>query len=332
MVANPSKRLLGELLVEKGVITRQQLWEALRVQSKTGDRLGQVLIEQGFVREKDIEYIIGMQRVSLADLDPEIVSIVPEQLVKRYKIIPLQKEGKKLLVAMSDPNNVVAIDDLRLITGLDIEPVSVDTAEILAYIQQHYGLPEIDKAFDEFENDVRSPEQEAVSLEDESMANEAPIIRLVNNIITRAIADQASDIHIESRAEGVRVRYRIDGILREIMQLPNTIKAAVISRIKIMSKLDIAERRIPQDGRILLRINQKDYDLRVSALPTVYGEKVVIRVLDKTGMINVSLEQLGFQVHNLKKLKRMLLSNYGIVLITGPTARGMKLRQFAIGA
>jgi type IV pilus assembly protein PilB len=330
LAAVNSKKLLGDQLIEKGLITREQLWEALRVQSKTGEKLGQVLIKLGFVMEEDIMDAVGAQQESLANLDPDLLRVIPEQLVKRYKAIPLRKEGKKLVVAMADPANVVAIDDLRLIMGMEIEPVWVDIAEIEAVIQKHFGIPDIEKAFEDFDVGMGQPEDELVNLEEESMANEAPIIRLVNSIVIKAIEEKASDIHIEPHAAGIRVRYRIDGVLREAMQLPRKIKAAVISRIKIMSEMDIAEKRVPQDGRIKLKFGQKDYDLRVSTLPTVYGEKVVTRILDKTGIAGYRLDQLGFLEENLVKFQEALRNSYGMVLITGPTGSGKTTTLYAV--
>lgn len=334
MVTAQSKKMLGNRLVEKGLITREQLWEAFRVQSKTGEKLDHVLLKLGLVAEKDIADITGIdfisaQRELLINLNPEILRIIPEHLVKRHKVIPLYKEDRKLVVAMADPMNVVAIDDLRLNMGMEIEPVLADVVEIEAVIQKHYGIPDIEKVFKDFDVGYDQPEQEAMSLEEENMANEAPIIRLVNSIIIQAIEEKASDIHIEPHAAGVRVRYRIDGFLTEIMRLPRKIKAAVISRIKIMSNMDIAEKRLPQDGRIQLKFYRKDIDLRVSTLPTVYGEKIVIRLLDKTSMINYRMEQLGFLEQNFGKLRKMLRNSNGMVLITGPTGSGKTTTLYA---
>lgn len=316
-----SKKLLGEQLVEKGLISRDKLWEALRVQSKTGEKLGRVLVNMGLVTEEHIEETMGSRRESLKNIDPEIIRIIPEQLVKRHNVIPLRKEGNKLVVAITDPLNVVAIDDLRLVTGLEIEPVLAETREIKAAIDKHYGMTFFE-ALEDYEPGRVDYEQQTMSLEEENRANDAPVIRLVNSLFIKAIKDNASDIHIEPNETGLRVRYRIDGVLKEVMQLPRKVRAAVISRIKIMSDLNITEKRIPQDGRTRLRLGQKEYDLRVSTLPTVYGEKVVTRILDKTGIAGFTLEQLAFLPENLKKFQEALRNSYGMVLITGPTGSG----------
>jgi type IV pilus assembly protein PilB len=316
-----SKKLLGEQLVEKGLISRDKLWEALRVQSKTGEKLGRVLVNMGLVTEEHIEEAMGSRRESLKNIDPEIIRIIPEQLVKRHNVIPLRKEGNKLVVAITDPLNVVAIDDLRLVTGLEIEPVLAETREIKAAIDKHYGMTFFE-ALEDYEPGRVDYEQQTMSLEEENRANDAPVIRLVNSLFIKAIKDNASDIHIEPNETGLRVRYRIDGVLKEVMQLPRKVRAAVISRIKIMSDLNITEKRIPQDGRTRLRLGQKEYDLRVSTLPTVYGEKVVTRILDKTGIAGFTLEQLAFLPENLKKFQEALRNSYGMVLITGPTGSG----------
>lgn len=316
-----SKKLLGEQLVEKGLISRDKLWEALRVQSKTGEKLGRVLVNMGLVTEEHIEEAMGSRRESLKNIDPEIIRIIPEQLVKRHNVIPLRKEGNKLVVAMTDPLNVVAIDDLRLVTGLEIEPVPAEKREIKSAINKHFGMT-FYEASEKYDPGLAGYERRALSLEEENRANDAPVIRLVNSLFIKAIEDNASDIHIEPNETGLRVRYRIDGVLKEVMQLPRKVRAAAISRIKIMSDMNITEKRIPQDGRTRLRLGQKEYDLRVSTLPTVYGEKVVTRILDKTGIAGFTLEQLAFLPENLKKFQEALRNSYGMVLITGPTGSG----------
>jgi len=316
-----SKKLLGEQLVEKGLLSRDKLWEALRVQSKTGEKLGRVLVNLGFVAEEHIAKIMGDLRESLKNIDPEVIRIIPEQLVKRHNVVPLRKEGNKLVVAMTDPLNVVAIDDLRLVTGLEIEPVPAEKREIKSAIDKHFGMT-FYEASEEYDPGRAGYERRALSLEEENRANDAPVIRLVNSLFIKAIEDNASDIHIEPNETGLRVRYRIDGVLKEVMQLPRKVRAAAISRIKIMSDMNITEKRIPQDGRTRLRLGQKEYDLRVSTLPTVYGEKVVIRILDKTGITGFTLEQLSFMPENLKKFQEALRNSYGMILITGPTGSG----------
>ncbi len=323
-------KLLGEKLIEQGIITREQLWAAIRVQSRTGDLLGQVLVELGYITEEILSSVLDPPRYSIADRDPEALHLVPEHFIRTFKVIPLRQEEKTLFVAMASPFNVVALDDLRLLTGLNIEPVPAEKNEIEALIQEQYRFPENEKFIaSSNENSFDINAEESMHLEDDSPANEAPVIRLVNSLFIQAIEENASDIHIEPYAGGVRIRFRIDGFLRGIMHLPLHIKAAVISRIKIISGMDIAEKRMPQDGRIDLRFSRRNIDLRVSTLPTIYGEKVVIRILDKTRLSNFSLDQIGFLEPNLNKFKQALRSNYGLILLTGPTGSGKTTTLYA---
>ncbi|HIE12252.1 MAG TPA: type II secretion system protein GspE [Desulfotomaculum sp.] len=330
------QRLLGEFLIDNKLITPEQLEQALRVQQETGERLGKILINLGYISEQDVvdilEHQLGIPQVSLSavKLNPVLIESVPEQLICRHKAIPIKKEGKKLIVAMADPLNVVALDDLRLTTGLEIEPVLSSEKEIEAAIQRHFGLPGLEKAVLEVEAPVVS-QMEAVRLDEveEEAADEAPVVRLANSIIIQAINEQASDIHIEPQQENVRVRFRIDGMLRDAMTVPRKFRSPLISRIKIMADMDIAERRVPQDGRILIRYRDRDVDLRVSTMPAVFGEKVVIRVLDKGKML-LRVDQLGFYEENLARFKEIIRHSYGMVLITGPTGSGKTTTLYAI--
>ncbi|OPX84909.1 MAG: Type II secretion system protein E [Pelotomaculum sp. PtaB.Bin104] len=316
-----ARKLLGNQLVETGAVTREQLWEALRVQSRSGGFLGETLIKLGMTSEEVINKVLGVQEIRLDKLDPTLLNTIPEQLIRRHKVIPLKKEGKYLTVAMVDPMDVMAIDDLRLLTGCDIEPVQAVEKDILAAIQKHFGLPEVDKIFEEFELLAGQQESEVVALEEE-VVDEAPVVRLVNSIFLQAIEQDASDIHIEPQEHLVRVRYRIDGMLREVMTLPKKIQSAVVSRVKIMSDMDISEKRIPQDGRIRLKIKTREIDLRVSSMPTVYGEKVVSRLLDKGSIKSYKIEKIGFGALNLQRFTSAMKSSYGMILITGPTGSG----------
>lgn len=330
MAVSKAKKLLGDQLLEKGLITKEQLWDALREQSRTGDKLGEVLIKLSLVSEQVIETLTVTPKESLTNLDPELLKSVPEELVKRHRVIPLRKEGQKLIVAMSNPDNVMALDDLRLMLSLEIEPVYADASEIDAVIQKHYTIPNFEKIFNDFDSVKGQSVTGAMTLDEESIANEAPIVRLVNSLFIQAIEAKASDIHIEPHAMGVRVRFRIDGMLREIKQLRKSIQAAVISRIKIMSEIDIAEKRVPQDGRIQLEFGQRSIDLRVSTLPTIFGEKVVIRVLDRDGLAAYTLDQIGFSDMNLALFREALRSSYGMVLVTGPTGSGKTTTLYAV--
>jgi len=324
----PAKKILGEQLIERGIITKEQLWEALRVQSRTGGLLGEILIKLGMVSEEVINEISDVQQARLDNIDPNLLKTVPEQLVRRYNVIPLKKEGNCLTVAMPDPMNVLAIDDLRLLMGCDIEPVQTSEKDIAAVIQKHFGIPEVEKIFEEFELLSGQQESEVLELEEE-VVDDAPVVRLVNSIFLQAIEQNASDIHIEPQEHQVRVRYRIDGMLREVMTLPKKIRSAVISRVKIISDMDIAEKRIPQDGRLQLKYGNRKIDLRVSTLPTVYGEKIVTRLLDKGSMKSYKIGQVGFGQLNLQRFTSALKSSYGMLLITGPTGSGKTTTLYA---
>ena len=323
------QRQLGEQLVERGLITREQLWEAMRVQSRTGESLPRVLVKLGMVSPEDLGERTERAAVSLSDLDESVLKTIPEQMVREYRVLPVKRQGNRLLVAMVDPSNLLVLDNLRLITGCDIEAVAVNEKEIDAAITKWFGIPEIEKAFQEFDVLAGGEEpEETVALEEE-MVEEAPIVRLVNSLFMQAIEMDASDIHVEPREGGVRVRFRIDGMLREIMTLPRKVRAAMLSRIKIMADMDIAEKRRPQDGRIQIRFSRREIDMRVSTLPTVYGEKIVTRLLDKGKMQNYKVAQLGFSPYNLERFMRLLRNAYGIILITGPTGSGKTTTLYA---
>lgn len=315
------KKLLGEKLLEEGLITREQLGEALRVQARTGELLGRVLIKLGMISEKDLNRLLDIQELTAKEeIDLHLLKTVPEQLIRKYKLLPVKKEGKRLYVAMADPLNVIAIDDLRLLTGCDIEPLKASEKEIDAWIGRYFGLPEVERALQELGAQPDDPEMTEIT--EESLVDEAPIIRLVNSLLIKAIEEEASDVHFEPFERGLRVRYRVDGMLREVMNLPRKMSAAVISRLKVMGNLDIAERRAPQDGRIPFKLPGRDLDLRVSTLPTIFGEKVVIRILDKESIKGYTLEKLGFSPLNQRRFAHFLKSAYGILLVCGPTGSG----------
>jgi len=322
-------KLFGEQLVEKGIVTREQLWEALRLQSRTGEYLGDILIKLGLVTEDSIGIIPGVQQIRLDSIDPVLLKMIPEQLIRRHMVIPIKKEENCLTVAMANPMDIMAIDDLRLFTGCEIETVQAGEKDILAVIQKHFGILDVDKIFEEYKLPADQQEPDAAALEEEEAVNEAPIVRLVNSIFFQAIEQNASDIHIEPQDYRARVRYRIDGMLREIMTIPHRIRSAVISRIKIMSEMDIAEKRIPQDGRLQLKFGSREIDFRVSTLPTIHGEKVVIRLLDKGSMKSLRIEQIGFGPLNLKRFTNALKRPYGMLLITGPTGSGKTTTLYA---
>ena len=331
------KRLLGEMLRDTGMISDEQLQEALKVQKQTGERLGKVLVNLGFVSEQTIievlEFQLGIPQVSLykQNLDADTVKILPEPLIRRHKILPIARKGNKLTVGMVDPLNLVAIEDAKIISGLEIEPVIVTEREIDAATRRFFGHESMGTAaFKELENPAALAWTETFNLDHvEPGSDEAPVVRAVNAIIQQAIKDRVSDIHIEPHEERVRVRYRQDGLLRDVMNLPKTSHASLCSRIKIMAKMDIAEKRVPQDGRIQITSEKRSVDLRVSSIPTIFGEKIAIRILDKTNLL-IRLDQLGFQPQVLKRFQSAIRQAYGMILITGPTGSGKTTTLYAV--
>jgi type IV pilus assembly protein PilB len=311
---------IGERLVEKGYITFHQLEEALQEQKITGEKLVDILIRRGWVAPEEMNRILGMQAgVSAFDLanyiiDPEVIKLIPQDVAVRYKVIPVFKISNVLTVAMADPTNVFIIDELTRIAGCTIEPVLAEEMAIRKAQDQYYGgagtIQEILSTLD------KSKLKEA-----DKLGEEAPIVRLANILIVEAVQRNASDIHIEPEEKFLGVRYRIDGILHKHTVLPKDLQPAIISRFKIMAGLDIAEKRVAQDGRILMKVGQKEIDFRVSTCPTVWGENIVIRILDKSSMV-IGLENLGFSRRELELFQEMITQPYGIVLVTGPTGSG----------
>ncbi|GAB6137123.1 type IV-A pilus assembly ATPase PilB [Halanaerobaculum tunisiense] len=323
------KKRLGDILVEAGFLTEAELSQALEKQQETDKRLGIVLEELGLVTEESVmealEYQLGIPRLDLNQIiiDPEIINLISKSLAERHQAIPVKKEDNTLTVAMTDPLDVLAIDDIRIKTGYEVSPVISSKEEIENAINQYFGDDDI---VEEFIADIDSTMEE---IEDSNlntsnlrqMVQDAPVVRLVNNIISRAVKARASDIHIEPEEDQVRIRYRIDGILHTEMQIPKQTLSALVSRIKIMAEMDIAERRIPQDGRIQMKLSQTKIDLRVSTLPTVEGEKVVIRILDEESLM-LGIDELGFSPEHKPIFKKMISQPHGMLLITGPTGSG----------
>jgi len=323
---------LGQILVDSGLITSEQLGEAQDLQRAQGRSLGRVLIDKGYVGERDLVRAlaeqIGMPFVDLSetDVDPRAVTSISETIARRYTALPIRFDDGRLIVAMSDPANVFALDDIRTITGLDVRPVVATRDDIVDAIGRYATMTEDIEALS---GDLAGAEDEQASLDDlRAVTEEAPIVKFVNLLITQAVNDGASDIHIEPGERDLRVRYRIDGVLHEMMKSPKSIQAGVISRLKIMAEVDIAERRVPQDGRIGLVVGGKPIDLRFSTLPTVYGEKVVMRVLDKSSVL-LELSDLGFLEENHKRYAEAYMKPYGMILVTGPTGSGKSTTLYA---
>ena len=323
---------MGEVLLEEGLVSYEQLQEAQSEHSRSGKGLGRVLIDLGFVVEQDLVSAlakqIGLPFVDLAEypIDPAAHSLISDSLAKRYSALPIGYEDSKLIVAMSDPANVFALDDIRTITGLEIKPVVATRSEIQNAITRLHRLDEsVSDIVGAATDEVEETEDLAKTRE---LVEDAPIVKLVNLLITQAVNERASDIHIEPHERDVRIRYRIDGVLHEVMRSPKSLQSGVISRLKIMSDINIAERRIPQDGRVGLVVGGKAIDLRVATLPTVYGEKVVIRILDKSSVL-MNLQDLGFSDHNFQRYESSYRKPYGMIMVTGPTGSGKSTTLYA---
>jgi len=321
---------LGELLVREKRISLDQLRKAQSTQRSDNVSLGYALARMGAISDQEITDFLSQQyRVQSIDLseyeiDPEVAKLVSQEVCDRHKIVPVSRAGSSLIVAMADPSNLHAIDDIKFLTGYNVEPVVASEAAIHAAIEHTYAAPEISyddimDGFDEDDIEVAGGEDD-VSLTDLERATEdAPVIRLCNAILLNAIKKGASDIHVEPYEKSLRVRYRVDGVLHEEMKPPIKLKNAIASRLKIMASLDIAERRLPQDGRIKLKLGKgREMDFRVSALPTLFGEKIVLRLLDKSNL-QLDMTKLGFDVEPLRHFKDAIHQPYGMVLVTGPT-------------
>ncbi|WP_339220690.1 ATPase, T2SS/T4P/T4SS family [Paenibacillus sp. FSL H8-0332] len=315
------KKRLGDLLVENGIISQEQLEEALVEQRKTKRKLGDLLITQGYITEQQLievlEFQLGIPHVSLFkyQIDPAITQIIPESMAKRYQVLPFMKEGSKLMVAMADPLDYFAIEDLRMSTGFRIEPAISSRDELTRAIARHYGMRDSMSQMM-----VELPTQEEIE-ETEITDEDSPIVRLVNQMIQQAVSLRASDIHVDPGENNLSIRYRIDGTLRTERIIPKQMQGFITARLKIMARLNIAERRLPQDGRIKMQFDYKMVDIRVSSLPTMHGEKIVLRLLDLSTGVK-SVDTLGFSDVNADAFRDMISKPYGILLITGPTGSG----------
>ncbi len=326
---------LGDLLLESGLINSEQLNYVLQRQKATGKKIGEILIDEGIIQEKQmievLEFQLGIPHMDLEKyyIDPDIPKLINENLARRHTLIPIRKERDKLIVAMSDPLNIFARDDVNIATGLNVEPVISTKNDIINAIDQYYGKQRAEQAIEDFKKHY---DGESISDFDEDTLNEinnAPVVRLVNSIISQAIKMRASDIHIEPYEDHIRVRFRIDGELQEIMTPAKSAHSAIVTRIKIMGKMNIAEKRIPQDGRVETMADGKEVDLRISVLPTVYGEKIVIRLLDRSNYL-ATKKQLGFSDENMAIFDKLIKNPNGIILVTGPTGSGKSTTLYAV--
>jgi type IV pilus assembly protein PilB len=332
---------LGEILLKESLITQDQLEKALEFQRSNGGKLGSCLTKMGFITDDDITGVLSRQygvpsiNLKYYEIDPNVIKLIPQDTALRYQVIPLSRVGSVLTIAMTDPTNVFAMDDIKFMTGFNVEPVVASESAIAEAISRFYGgsassheeLSTLmkDLVDEDQELELASEEQEMDAAMLEKAAEEAPIIKLVNLILTDSVKRGASDIHVEPYENEMRVRFRVDGVLQTVMSPPLKLRDAITSRMKIMAKLDIAEKRLPQDGRIMIKYKadgkKKELDFRVSTVPTLYGEKIVLRLLDKENL-RLDMTKLGFEPESLKKFERNILKPYGMVLVTGPTGSG----------
>ncbi|MDX6206252.1 MAG: type pilus assembly protein PilB [Frankiales bacterium] len=322
---------LGDILLEGGLVTRDQLTEAFEEHQRLGRSLGRVLVDRGILSESQLVAAlaqqIGLRFVDLSEfpVDGSAVARVPEPVCRRHTALPIAYEDGRLLVAMADPANVFAIDDIRSLTGLEVKPLVATRADVIQAINRYHRA---DADMDDLTAniDVGDDNDDLASVKE--VVEDAPIVKFVNLLITQAIQDRASDIHIEPAERELRVRFRIDGVLHEVMRSPKSIQSGVISRLKIMADLNIAEKRLPQDGRLSVNANGKKIDLRVATLPTVWGEKVVMRVLDNSTAM-LKLTDLGFSDGNYDRFSLSFTKPYGMILVTGPTGSGKSTTLYA---
>jgi type IV pilus assembly protein PilB len=332
---------LGEILLKESLITPEQLRQALEHQKSNGGRLGTSLMKLGFISDDEITGVLSRQygvpsiNLKYYEVDSSVIRLIPQDTAIRYQIVPLSRVGSTLTIAMTDPTNVFAMDDIKFMTGFNVEPVVASETAISEAISKFYGdvqsEQELSKVMKDLTGDenadleLAAEEQEMDLAALEKAAEEAPIIKLVNLVMTDAVKRGASDIHVEPYERELRVRFRIDGVLQTVMTPPLKLRDAMTSRVKIMAKLDISEKRLPQDGRIMIKYRKdgkiKDLDFRVSTVPTLFGEKIVMRLLDKENL-RLDMTKLGFEADSLQKFERAILRPYGMVLVTGPTGSG----------
>lgn len=324
------KRRLGEILVIANKINQVQLDEALKIQKEEGMKLGEVLVEKGFVTEYDIihaiEQQIGIKEVDLGNVqcDKKVLKIVPQKICDKHMLAPFGFEDGKIKVAMADPLNIFAIDDIAISTGLEVKTFIAPKKDIRKFIEVNYSTEQVNKAAEELRKESKesiAQQQQSQNIEEMDDVKNAPVVKMIDKLFKNAIEMRTSDIHIEPFENEIRIRYRIDGKLQTVNVLGRESLGPLVTRIKILGNMNIAERRIPQDGRIITKVGETDVDLRVSILPVVNGEKIVIRILSRDNY-KLGKEKLGIADENLKKIDRMVRSPFGIVLVTGPTGSG----------
>jgi type IV pilus assembly protein PilB len=329
----PATERLGDLLLQEGVITRNDLAQALQEQRQSGHRLGYLLVKLGLADEVAITRVLARQlRMPAVDLsrfepDVKVLRLIPGDVARKSMVLPLRREGRTLTVAMADPTDLGLLQDLKFITRFDVFPVVAGEFTLRALIEKCYDtgdqqqLQDLLKDMEDLGEDLEVVEEQEDEVVTQAQINDAPVVKLINAVLTEAVRRGASDIHVEPFEHELRIRYRIDGVLQEVMKPPFKMKAALTSRVKILASLNIAERRIPQDGRIKLKLHNRVIDFRVSTLPVLFGEKIVLRILDK-GNLTLDLTTFGFESKAEADLMRAILNPYGMVLVTGPTGSG----------
>ena len=336
MVAN-KRRGLAEILLANGLITKEALWKALQEAKEKKENLSEILIKNGALSSQDLckafslQFNLRIVGLSATNIEGKIANQIPQHILRRHNILPIEKKDNTITVAISDPRSLPVLDSLRVLLGCEIEPVLATREEISTTIDSYYGpaegtaeaIMESHKEDEELTNTTQVEDIEEVEEED------VPIIRLVGLILTEALRRRASDIHLEPLKDRFRVRYRIDGVCHEVLTPPRTLQGLVLSRIKIMAGMDIAEKRLPQDGRIRIRLSGKEIDLRVSSLPGLYGESIVMRILDKSTLL-LDLEKLGFSRQDQLKFESLITLPHGIILVTGPTGSGKTTTLYAV--
>ena len=339
MIGRKRKRL-GDLLVDAGVITEEQLMEALKKQRELGLRLGETLIELKFTDENEITEALHRQmgfpiaKIREAKLSPEVIALLPENIVRKHNVVPfeLDEDNPNILrVAMSDPLDILAIDDLSIVTNMQIEAMVATPSDVHFAIERYYGNEQVAKMAETYSEERRKQQiaREKTQEEGNDEVDNAPIVLLVNKIIEQAVNERASDIHIEALEDSVRVRFRIDGVLQEMMRYEKELLNAIIARVKIISGMNISEKRAPQDGRMTQRFNRVEYDIRVSSLPTVFGEKIVMRLASKSALTRDKSE-LGFPEEELRRFDALVKNPHGIILVTGPTGSGKSTTLYTV--
>ena len=323
---------LGEMLIARGVINEEQLEEALREQQNTSERLGTILVSHGYIGEVPLVRILaehfGLEFVDLEErpIDPSAVQLVKESFARYHQLLPIGREDEVLLVAMVNPTNVFSLDDVRSVTGQEVRAIMAEPGQLMRAIDRVWGAADTDETILRIEQD--QIDDEDLNLSPTAAAEDAPVIQFVNQLISRAVGERASDIHLDPGERDMKVRFRIDGVLHEIMSVPRAAQASVISRIKIMGDINIAERRVPQDGRIALTVSNRAVSLRVVTLPTAYGEAIVIRVLEESDGVR-SLTELGMSAGALKVFEASFRRPWGAIIVTGPTGSGKSTTMYA---